>query len=108
MFGKGSRVRAIAIKNHHDNCACHSRIYVHKKFHKSGTRKNSQFPAETESFPPPRYQLGALATVLQRDSWLARLRYFQNATYIRIFMLAEAFEVEWLIVYEEFCFLHFN
>ena len=49
--------------------------------------------------------------VFQRDSWLARLyglRYLQNVTYIRIFMLAEAFKVEWLIVYEEFCFLHFN
>jgi len=53
-------------------------------------------------------QLGSLITELQRDSWWAGLSSFQNATYIRIFMLAKAFEVEWLIVYEEICFLHFN
>ena len=78
-----------------------------KNFIRVGQGKTLSSQQKRRVFPP-RYQLGALATVLQRDSWLARLRYFQNATYIRIFMLAEAFEVEWLIVYEEFCFLHFN
>lgn len=78
-----------------------------KNFIRVGQGKTLSSQQKLRVFPP-RYQLGALATELQRDSWLARLRYFQNATYIRIFMFAEAFEVEWLIVYEEFCFLHFN
>ena len=50
----------------------------------------------------------ATLIVIQMTPDKSALCYFQYTTYIRIFMLAKAFEVEWLIVYEELCTLHFN